>query len=1102
MKNFFVFLTTALLMTLAGVKTNAQAVDLSKYTRITDLSELEEGETYFIVNDRVKYNYNTGGDGGTDGDGTFTKAMSNYQSGYTATNWDSPGSNKYFVYYGDLNPDSQGFVWKAEKVGDKWAFLNMELNKYLGNHNSGETDLRFSDTAIGWTLTKLETHDGSYGFSFTNDSYLNDYPGNPYINVHQYPLRKSRGVCAVADWSDGNATDAAQNGYPGRWCIYKTTVPDAPLTIEEKMGLLRINRTSDLVEGEEYFIVSDRTAYAGNSSDAPKAMSTQQSNYTTKWGTKYVYWGDLDTTQAGFVWTVEEMPGNMWAFKNKANGRYLGNMNTGESDVIFSDTPVGYTLTDLIEGMGKFSFTNSESEYSLHVQGYLRDRANNSLAKQEVGNDDYSSDVATNGYPGRWHIYVKGTDKVTAASKITEGKTYYIISDRKKYSGNTTGKPKAMSTLQSGYTTNWGNQYVYWGDLDRCTEGYQWTAEKVGDHWAFKNKENGKYLGEKNTNPVESDVVFSDTPINYTLTANEDGSGKFSFVHAGTGLLLNVQGYGINRFDNSLMLASDNLPDDVDTNGYPSRWYLYEVNTIATPPTPAYDKYHYDTINVVSYNICHGEGTDGIVNIQRTADVINSFNPTVVALQEVDCKYGERTNFDDQVQQLAVATGMYGKFGTASINCGNAVLTKEKPLSYKTVDIGDGRCMLVAELQDYVFASIHVGLHTAPRLSALAAIRAEAKNWESVGKPFIIAGDFNDEGTDDEVDGTPGLLCDSLVKNFTFHSDRTTPTYYIGNYVIDHIISYDKNGGVKTLSYSVTETNVSDHYPIFAQLRVGFPKELTPAEVRAIIADSIASGHTTIDMSDMAYNADVTAGNLTASGNVIVITPSTSTLSGTNIISNGVCQSLVLTDGESYAPKKAFTATSAIYERTMANEWGTICLPYEVKSNAEVEYYTISGIENDVLNVTKVATLPAGTPALMRKVSGTGITATASNVSVLTAPGAGTSTAVEMYGTFQQGVEVTDANAYYIKDNKFWQCNNKFYCDAFRAYFKISGSGSPSFSISISDDDVTGVSSATDDKEAAVVAIYAPDGTRRTTLQQGVNIVKLSNGKTVKTVKQ
>ena len=222
---------------------------------------------------------------------------------------------------------------------------------------------------------------------------------------------------------------------------------------------------------------------------------------------------------------------------------------------------------------------------------------------------------------------------------------------------------------------------------------------------------------------------------------------------------------------------------------------------------------------------------------------------------------------------------------------------------------------------------------------------------------------------------------------------------------------------------------------------------------------------------------------------------------GINIINgNNICSNLVIYDGASLGLDNSFTATNATYTREMANEWGTICLPYEVESNAEVEYYTISGIENDVLQVTKLNTLPAGTPALVRRVSGTSITATASDVSVLTAPGAGTSSAVEMCGTFAQGVEVTDANAYYIKNNKFWQCNNKFYCDAFRAYFKITGSSSPSFSININDDDVTGVSSATDDKDATVMAIYSADGTKRSTLQQGINIVKLSNGKVQKIV--
>ncbi len=1108
MKNFFVFLTTALLMTLAGTKVNAQAVDLSKYTRITDLSELEDGETYFIVNDRVKYNYNTGGDGGTDGDATFTKAMANYQSGFTATCWDNATNNIYFVYYGDLNVNSQGFVWKAEKVGDKWAFKNMELNKYLGNHNSGETDLRFSDTAIGYTLTKQPTHDGSYGFSFTNDSYLTDWPSDAYLNVHQYDIRKSRGVLSKAAYSDANASDAAENGYPGRWCLYKTTVPDAPPTVEERMGLLRINRTSDLVEGEEYYIVSDRTGYAGNSTDLPKAMSTQQSSYTTKWGTQYVYWGDINTDEDGFVWTVEEMPGNMWAFKNKENGKYLGNMNTSpaETDVVFSDTPIGYTLTDLAEGAGKFTFINEESEYTLHVQGYLRDRANNSLAKQANGNDDYSADVATKGYPGRWHIYVKGTTQLKSISDVKDGTTYYIVSDRKKYAASSSQSLRAMSTHQSNYTVNWGDQYVYWGEMDKNEDGYKWTAEQVGDQWAFKNVENGKYLGNMNQ-PTETDVIFSDTPIGYTLTDLKVGLGKFNIVSDEDSHSLHVQGYlRSDRATNSVAknyVGDDTYSDDVDTYGYPARWRLYEVNTVDKGEEPVYDKYHFDTINVVSYNVKHCEGQDGMLNVQRTANAIKALNPTVAVLQEVDMVYGERSNYENQLLRLAELTGMYGR-STPGENFGTAILSKEKPISFHSVDLGEGCPMPVIELQDYVVGCVHIALTVSAREKAGPKILAEAQAWQAKGKPFIVAGDFNDDGTESEMQGQWGILTKYLQEhNFTFHSDMVTPTWGEGTYVIDHIASYAGIGGVKTLSYQVIDDKItSDHLPIMAKLRVGFPKELTPEEVRAIIADSIASGHTTIDMSDMAYNADVTAGDLTASGNVIVITPSTSTLSGTNIISNGACQSLVLTDGESYAPKKAFTATSAIYERTMANEWGTICLPYEVSSNDEVEYYTISGIENDVLQVTKLATLPAGTPALMRKVSGTGITATASNVSVLTAPGAGTSTAVEMYGTFQQGVEVTDANAYYIKNNKFWQCNTRFYCDAFRAYFKINGSGSPTFRINISDDDVTGVSSAMDDKEATVVAIYAPDGTRRTALQQGVNIVKLSNGKTVKTVKR
>ncbi|MBQ7741970.1 MAG: endonuclease/exonuclease/phosphatase family protein [Bacteroidaceae bacterium] len=1038
----FLLSAIALVLALNVQHGKAQGVDLSSYSHVTDLSQVEEGAYYYIVSDRTKFNYEAGGDGGTDGNKVQTKAMSNYQSGYTATNWDNPSRNVFFVYYGDLDVKCNGFIWKAEKVGDsQWGFLNMENGKYMGHNNPGETDLRFADDVVGFTLTDLSEGQGRW--AFTNADYSTP------LNVHQYKLRKSRGVLALNDWSDAKATDAETYGYPGRWHLYKTTlqddnpvVPDGP-TIADKMEKLRINRATDMVEGEEYFIVSDRTAYVGNSNDLPKAMASQQDNFTTKWGPNYVYWADIDTTCAGFVWIVKEMPGDQWAFQNKENGRYLGNMNSGETDVVFSDTPVGYTLADLSEGAGRFTFINSESEFSLHVQGYLRDRANNSLAKQENGNDDYTNDVSTNGYPGRWQIFLKNTKQIKNASELTEDATYYIVSDRKAYASSTSKGLRAMSSLQESYTVNWGSDYVYWGEMDAKEDGFKWTAKKEGDKWAFKNKDTERYLG--NMKSGESDVIFSDTPVGYALADLEEGAGRFTLISDEDTHSLHVQGYlRGGRPNNSLAkneVGDDDHPGDVETNGYPGRWKFYEVTATASTGGDdyVYDKYVFDTITVVSYNICHCEGTDGRLDLKRTANVIMSYNPTVVAMQEVDRFYSSRSNNEDQVQRLAEETGMYGRFGTMSINCGNGVLSKDKPLLSRVVDIGDGRNMLVVELKNFVFGSLHVGLSIAARQSALKAIREEAARWEEKGKPFIVAGDFNDDGTEGEMQGVWGLLCDSLAKDFTFHSDRKTPTWGAGTYVIDHIISYNKIGGVKGLTYEVGSSNASDHLPIAATLRIGFPREMTPEQVHTLIQDSVAAGSSVIDLTGMAFDPTVTADDLRAESNALVYVDKESGLTGTNIVVNNACQNIELTDGSSFTPVNTITAKGATYRRIADGEWGTICLPFAAKSTDAVEFYTISRVDDDALILEKLATLTAGTPALVRNVSGEDIAVTMGTVRVMTSPTDKASGNAVMHGTFTTLEGVSDANAYTFDGDRFVRSTEPFTCDPFRAYLTMEG---------------------------------------------------------------
>lgn len=242
-----------------------------------------------------------------------------------------------------------------------------------------------------------------------------------------------------------------------------------------------ITSVSQIQEGEQFFLISDRIAFKGSTSGKPKAMSTLQSNYSVNWGEKYVYWGDLNINADGFIWTAEKV-GDQWAFLNKENSQYLGNMNEGEADVIFSTTPVGYTLTDLNEGEGCFYMTNDESEYSLHVQGYLRgDRGNNSISKQNVGNDDYSDDVATAGYPGRWRL-VKVNAPEETVKKIATAEDLSAFADEIA-KGNTTLDAVLTADIdlsESKYTDLMIGQYQGTFDGQGHTITYKYT--KVGDH--------------------------------------------------------------------------------------------------------------------------------------------------------------------------------------------------------------------------------------------------------------------------------------------------------------------------------------------------------------------------------------------------------------------------------------------------------------------------------------------------------------------------------------------------------------------------------------------------------------------------------------------
>ena len=855
---------SSLLLFLAAIMlngTNISAQDLIEgYKRVFYADDLQDGKTYFLISDRTKYAGNSSGK---------PKGMS-YKLDSYIIDWDKPSEGIFFVYWGDFDADEEGFQWIAEKMDDgKWAFKNKVKGEYIGVKNSYDDDVLFSATPVGYTLTDLEDGEGRFFMTSSDDNH------SPHVQGYLRSDRPNNSLAKQNVGDDDYPKDGAANGYPGRWQIYE---------VDSYTGNPYITDISEIKEFEQYYIVSDRTKFNGSSTTLPKAMACLQDNFKIKWGDQYVYWADLDKEANGFIWFAVKV-GDQWAFRNKENNKYLGNMNTSpvEDDVVFSDDPVGYTLTDLEDGEGRFFMTNSESEHSPHVQGYLRnDRPNNSLAKQNVGDDDYPGDGATNGYPGRWKLMKvnPGTEEPSDYFNVSNG--YYNIiyanSSEKKCWTDLKADAPAYELGASLILDNMHN-----GD-PRSIYRIEAVDRKNG-LYNIRNYVTGKYVSGSMIDGLVYMADDAEEPLLFTSVTgdrkkcqiyNSDGE-MFTpvkgtpYTHIGTeGVLVEqwkVQKVDAASLDSPSAQLKLTLAKKLDEVGHPdftdhsnlseeqlqayrNQWekadkdlaesaydiiYESDIKNLEAAAKgeytePIYDKYKKVPLRVMSYNVKHCAGNKDGLNLPRTAKVIAAQNADVVALQEVDSVFSSRSDYKYQIKELAEATGMYGIFCSALTGYGIGILCKEIPLSIKAVSLtadGEPRRMLMAEFENYVFASLHVGLSANARRGTGPIIKAAAEQWAEKGKPIIIAGDFNDDGTDEEMQGARGVLTKYLQENgFTYHSDMKTPTWSDGIYVIDHIISYDPIGGVEKLSYEVVNDKVtSDHMPIVGDFIIGFENQ-------------------------------------------------------------------------------------------------------------------------------------------------------------------------------------------------------------------------------------------------------------------------------------
>ncbi|MGE5351055.1 MAG: endonuclease/exonuclease/phosphatase family protein [Acidobacteriota bacterium] len=238
-----------------------------------------------------------------------------------------------------------------------------------------------------------------------------------------------------------------------------------------------------------------------------------------------------------------------------------------------------------------------------------------------------------------------------------------------------------------------------------------------------------------------------------------------------------------------------------------------------------------EKLRVMTYNIHHGQGIDGKIDIKRIGGLILDNRAGLVALQEVD-RGVERSGKIDIMQMLKGQTGMFMAFGKnidfQGGDYGNGILSQfkidtVKNLHYKMTREGETRGLLQAIVdiagQKVVFMDTHTGdKNTEPeKLMNAGEIISVLKSCE--GMPVILCGDFNDRPIGKMHDSLSQYFVDvwQLLhkdEGFSFPSDKPDRR-------IDYIyISKESLKKLKPVSIRVLQSEASDHLPLMAEFEL------------------------------------------------------------------------------------------------------------------------------------------------------------------------------------------------------------------------------------------------------------------------------------------
>jgi endonuclease/exonuclease/phosphatase family metal-dependent hydrolase len=230
-------------------------------------------------------------------------------------------------------------------------------------------------------------------------------------------------------------------------------------------------------------------------------------------------------------------------------------------------------------------------------------------------------------------------------------------------------------------------------------------------------------------------------------------------------------------------------------------------------------------LTVMTYNIHHGAGMDGRIDMKRIADVIKAARPDLVAVQEVD-KGTRRSGGLDESAELGRLTGMHAVFGKAMDydggEYGQTILSRF-PIESMVVHRLPGmagrepriavaaKVHQAAEPRELMFVGTHLEHQLEPDRIAQTKRLTEVLS-DCAPDATILAGDFNAQPGSEPMKAILAHWRDTTGEH-ALTAPSTRPSHKI-----DWILVPKFSGWRARSARVIDEPMASDHRPVVVEL--------------------------------------------------------------------------------------------------------------------------------------------------------------------------------------------------------------------------------------------------------------------------------------------